>query len=948
MTHLLEKKDPWGHGMGLWVLVLMACTVPPAIWGLSGVEMKNDIRSWLPADDPNAVALNWYQEQFPHHESVLITWKDSTLNDPRAKWLADRLAGVPDAEGELRGGHEYFDRVITPQELLQRIEEDGVEHDEALARLRGVFVGTGPLQLRLTEFGQQRRTSVLRQLKKDVRDQLGLELETLDPLVTWESDRSIEEYPTLPPIVDDIEETWFPDAAEHHARVQWSGMHADNEQSQQVIDIATALTAGSGDDEQTLIESAYFAPGSPITLAVVLTEAGEAEKKTAVAEIRRIASELGIPADELHLGGRVVAASALSKAVRQAGWDRDYPIWNLPQRSLALFSGVIGILLAFLMLRSIVLAMLVLFAAYYSVMLTVATVPPTGGSMNMVLVVMPTLLLVLTISGAIHVANYWRFAARYDLPTAPATAAKMAKGPCFLASLTTALGLLSLTTSPLQPVSDFGMYAAAGCGISLLAILYGLPALLQYVPERTARPHAHFPEFWPQVGNFITRRPVVVAGLCLVLFGLCSAGLSRFDTETRVIRYFPDESQIVGDYHFIEENIGGIIPIDVVVRFAEDDRASVGEGLLFAERQEMIRRIQKRIVAEHPDISGALSLTTFRPEVDADELERVSSNAFLRKVELTKDDQVLENESARHFIKLATESADLNAPGDNGLCAEDDELWRITAQVNIMTDVDFEKLTAGIDNIVREETKMVPGANHVVTGMVPLFLRTQQAVLSSLIKSFVLAFVVIGIVISCVLRSIRAGMLTMLPNVLPISTVFGAISWFGLRVDIGTMITASVALGVAVDGTLHLLTWFRAGLRRGRTRRVALAEALGHCGPALCQTSIAVGLGLLVLWPAELSLISRFGWMMSAMIAAALVADLILLPALLASGLGSMLMEKEHDRVEAEARSAPFSVSEPAPETSGESPEPGTPERVQPPKPHVLESDRNRSAEPKS
>lgn len=940
MTHLLEKKDPWGHGMGLWVLVLMACAIPPAIWMLSDIEMKNDIRTWLPADDSNAVALNWYHDQFPHHESVLITWTDSTLGDPRAKWLADRLAGVPDEDGTLRGGVEYFERVITPQELLQHIEDDGVEHEDALKRLQGVFVGTGPLRLKLTELGQKRRTSTLRQLQDAVREQLGIELELLEPIATWEPERDISEYPRLKPIVDEFDEPWFPEPEEHHVRVHWDGLHVGSDEANRIIEIANGLIIETDGDDEQLVESAYFAPGSPIMLAAVLTEAGEAEKKLAVAEVRRVAEELGIPAEDLHLGGRVVAANALNRSVKKVGWNRDYPVWNLPQRSLALLSGVVGIALAFLMLRSVMLSMLVLGAAYYSVMLTVALVPPTGGSMNMVLVVMPTLLLVLTISGAIHVANYWRFAAKFNLQTAPTQAAKMAMAPCFLASLTTALGLLSLTTSPLQPVADFGLYAAVGCAVGLVAVLFGLPALLQYMPERTAQPHTRLPGFWPDVSKRITRRPVFVTGMCLGLFGVCSLGLMNFDTETRVIRYFPDDSQIVGDYNFIEENLGGIIPIDVVIRFAEEDRASIEEGLLFAQRQEIVRRIQNRIVGEHPDISGSLSLATFQPTADPEEINRIASNPFLRKVELAKDDQVLENESAHHFVTLATESVDLQTPGDHGLCEKNDELWRITAQVNIMTDVDFDKLTAGIDNIVREETKMVAGANHVVTGMVPLFLRTQQAVLTSLIESFLLAFLVIGIVISIVLRSLRAGLLTMLPNVLPISTVFGAISWFGLKVDIGTMITASVALGIAVDGTLHLLTWFRVGLRRGRTRRVALSEALGHCGPALCQTSIAVGIGLLVLCPAELSIVSRFGWMMSSMIGAALVADLILLPALLAGPLGTMIMHTEHARMEANTDTPPFAddanndvTSSPSAETKTEA------SRSQPPKPHVLDTE---------
>jgi len=150
------------------------------------------------------------------------------------------------------------------------------------------------------------------------------------------------------------------------------------------------------------------------------------------------------------------------------------------------------------------------------------------------------------------------------------------------------------------------------------------------------------------------------------------------------------------------------------------------------------------------------------------------------------------------------------------------------------------------------------------------------------------------------LRSTLAASLSMLTCLLPIGFVFGLISLCGERVDVGAMITAVVALGIAVNGMLHLLSWFRDGLRRGRSRRRAMIEALAHCGPALWQSSLAIGVGLLMLAPAELRLISRFGWLMSAQIGATLLADLILLPALLAGPLGAVLQTPlaRHDDTE--------------------------------------------------
>lgn len=905
----------------------MALLLPPAIWSLTKVDLDNDMRRWVPEDDPSALTLKWYHEYFPESETALVSWEGSSLNDPRAAWLQGRLQGMPDEEGVYRNGHRLIERVVTPQDLLRRIEDSGVPHDDALARLQGLLIGQGALKLEFSPYGEARRDSVIRRLQLEASEQLGIDLDVYEPVNDWVIGDQADELQLPETLVEPDEiPAPFPAMRTHHAQVRWDGMLPGSKVAQQVIELAKSLQL-KPEVETTVVNDAFFVAGSPVTVAVVLNEAGAEDKKLAIAAIREIAAEVGIPAESLHLGGRPVAATALNQSVKRAGWNRDFPISSFHKRSIILFSGLVSIVLAFILLRSVILASLVIGVSYYTVILTTSLVPMFGGSMNMVIAVMPTLLLVLTISGAIHVANYWRFAARSGEADAPGTAVRLARRPCFLASLTTAFGLLSLMTSPLSPVADFGLYSAIGCFIGLGVILYGLPALLQYVPEKTAKPAMTLPDVWPTVGRQISKRAVLTATACLLLFGVCSAGLYHFRTETKVIRFFPEGTRIVQDYRWLEENTSGIVPVDVVIRFSETDRfpaqdAAGNTGLFLVERQEIVRKIQNRIVAEHPDVSGAVSLATFRPEKTPEELIELQERRASMKEEATglagiqrgiwtknetvairtfKDPESEVYDQVRNFIVDAETDADLYEPGDTALAREGDELWRISAQVAIMTDADYGELMAAIDQTVREETSRVAGANHVVTGMVPLFLQTQKAVLTSLIQSFLIAFVVIGTVICILLRSVRAGLLTMLPNVLPISTVFGAISWFDIRVDIGTMITASVALGIAVDGTLHLLTWFRQGIANGRTRRVAISEALGHCGPALCQTSFAVGIGLFVLFPAELLLISRFGWLMSAMIVTALFADLVFLPALLAGRLGTWIMIADVERQMAEA-----------------------------------------------
>jgi predicted RND superfamily exporter protein len=176
----------------------------------------------------------------------------------------------------------------------------------------------------------------------------------------------------------------------------------------------------------------------------------------------------------------------------------------------------------------------------------------------------------------------------------------------------------------------------------------------------------------------------------------------------------------------------------------------------------------------------------------------------------------------------------------------------------------------------------------VYTGMIPLVYKTQHQLLISLRESIGWATVLIAMVMMVVLRSPLAGLISMIPNIFPIIIVFGALGWLGIKVDIGIMMTASVALGVAVDDTIHYLTWFRRGIAEGLSRVEATMLAYDRCATAMAQTTLIGGLGLAVFATSTFTPTQQFGYLMITMLATALVGDLLLLPALLASPLGCL------------------------------------------------------------
>tara|TARA_R110002111_G_scaffold256979_3_gene324707 strand:+ start:32367 stop:35240 length:2874 start_codon:yes stop_codon:yes gene_type:complete len=927
MASFFQKRDPWGHRLSLWVVVFMIFVTPVLVGVLREIRQENNVENWLPPDDPQSKVLAWHRHSFNIEDRVLLSWEGSSLTDLRAERLKTLLLGKPDEQGIRRGGSPYIQDVVTPQDAIQKMVEYRVAPDEAQERLKGVLLGTGMMKIRLTAAGKNRQEQTIQELIDKAQSELGIELTVKPAFKDWveivdeSQEAELVDVPAANREEDQVDYKALVAAMPaHDFQVTWPRMQPEAAITNQLKELAFSLTrpqilpessdADSTEADSTvstqpaLVEDCFFAVGTPIAIAITLSDTGDADHAATIAAIKTAATTAGIPEANLHMGGSPVAAAALNHMVKKSSWNTAHPAWQFHKRSVTLFSGLIGIFLAFFMLRSLRLSCLVLLVSYYTTFVAVSIVPLTGGTMNMVLVVMPTLLTVLTLSGAIHVANYWKHAAHVDMKTAVTKAVEMARAPCIMASLTTAIGLASLMTSPLSPVRDFGLYSSIGCLISLLMVLVGLPSLLQLWPAKPPKASEIDTKNWQRFGRVLSRHQMLVSMSCLVIFVVSCYGFKWFQTETKVIRYFPDDSRVIQDYVFLEENLSGITPVDTVICFDENAQ----NNLNFVERVELVRKIQHKI-AEHAEISGSISLADFRP-VSEPLAEGASTFQKLKHAKRVNETErrvkeSLKSSSSKSFLYIADKPIELEQETVNGPRAvavkKGDELWRITAQVSILSDLKYGDLTRDLNQVTQSVLRDHAGTTHLVTGTVPLFLRTQQAVLESLIKSFGLAFAVIAVVMMILLRSPTAGLITMLPNLMPIGVVFGLLSWMRISVDIGTMITASVALGIAVDGTLHLLTWFKIGIEEGKNKSEAVAAALGHCGPAMWQTSAAVGISLAMLYPAELLLVSRFGVLMCALVIAALLADIIFLPALLAGPLGSLIVASLKKEKEAAA-----------------------------------------------
>jgi len=164
------------------------------------------------------------------------------------------------------------------------------------------------------------------------------------------------------------------------------------------------------------------------------------------------------------------------------------------------------------------------------------------------------------------------------------------------------------------------------------------------------------------------------------------------------------------------------------------------------------------------------------------------------------------------------------------------------------------------------------------TGEFILFDSIDRQFFQELLATYATAFCVIAIVVLLVLRTARAWFTAILPNLFPAAVVLGAAGHLGYAFDVASLMTASVALGIAVDDTLHFLLWRKEVGADGQPH--SIESTLRYCGLAMLQTSVILGVSLFLYAFCGFLPTVRFGILLSAMMFAALVGDLVLLPAI--------------------------------------------------------------------
>lgn len=616
-------------------------------------------------------------------------------------------------------------------------------------------------------------------------------------------------------------------------------------------------------------------------MIALISNPAEADRQAAVAHVLASADRVpGLSSDSVHIAGSTMEGVAIDRASQS----------RLLTLNLASFG--ISLLIMVLCLWAFRAAIVVLMIALFNEQLSMALIYYCGTQMNSILLLTANLTFVLTISICIHLFNYYRDALKGASPEeAPLRACRAALQPTTLATITTVLGLISLTASQIKPISQFGAYSAVsvilamGIAIVYMALHFSIwPLRLSTSATGAAESVETTSRVLERWVGFVrlARWPVILTTLAVLATGYF--GVRKLRTSVGLKELLSPGAPVVQDYVWLEQNIGPLNPVEIVLAMSPPDREASQRGKAKATVAQFrtvsaLHKVLAKTYRNYAVISSA-SFAPDPPPVGGGGIRQITARAAFRQ-------------------KLLQSHEDLTSLGYL-LATPEHDYWRITLRCPAMADVDYGELLgdvqATIDATLETGTRTRP-ADVIVCGGVPLVYQAQQQLLEDLVQSFVLAFALVALTLMLLFGSIQCGLLCMVPNLLPSALIFGVMGWRGTPVEIGAILTASAALGIAVDDSLHYITWFRRKVGEGGTIKDAVAFAYRRCAAAMVQTTLICSFGLVVFAFSPFAPIARFGWCMFALLMVALVGDLVVLPAILLSPLGRFFRPSDASRL---------------------------------------------------
>ncbi len=550
-------------------------------------------------------------------------------------------------------------------------------------------------------------------------------------------------------------------------------------------------------------------------------------------------------------------------------------------RQFTLTMVAIIFIFLFLLFRRVSGVIAPLVVVILSLTATIAMMAATGVPLKLTTQILPSFILAVGIGDSIHILSI--FFRRYDHNGDKSEAIKFALGHSGLAvmmtSLTTAAGLFSFSTAELGAVAELGVFGGIGVLFAMLYSLIVLPLLLAILPVRQRAvslkngesdeegntTNSRMDHLLDSAVAVATNHSAKVVLISALLFVVAIAGITQLEFKHDVLKWFPESQPIRQATEHIDRDMGGTISVEVLVDSGEQ------EGLYDPELMASLAELQDGL-----DTLG-------EGESQLRSGKRISVVDILRET----NQALNENQSSYYAV-----------PTERGLLAQELLLFENSGSDDLEKMVDSELRTARLTLrlpwrdagaytvLVNDIEQRVDNAfggqvESSVTGLMMIFARTLDAMMTSMVKSYSIAVVVITLMMILLVGHFRLGLISMIPNLLPIIIVLGIMGLTGLPLDAFTMLIGSIALGLAVDDTVHFMHNFQRYYRKSGDTVEAITHTLHTSGRAMVVTTIVLSLGFFIFMRSEMSNLFNFGGLTGLAIILALAADMLLAPALM-------------------------------------------------------------------
>ncbi len=520
----------------------------------------------------------------------------------------------------------------------------------------------------------------------------------------------------------------------------------------------------------------------------------------------------------------------------------------------------------FYLFRSVWGMLIPILIVVFSIFVTMGITGFVGYELSMISFMSVQVLLAIGIADSIHLLSvfYRELHHGKTRKESMVISLKMNLLPCLLTSVTTSVGFISLLTSVSPPIRVLGVMVAIGSLFAFVITITLLPALISVLPfSRKTTHHKERSLKWTRgLGHFVIgyRKPILISLTAMTLiFGYF---ISEIKTDNNPMDYISKGNTYRNAMEFIDEKIKGINLMEISIDTKKPDGIKDPEFLKKLSRfQDYLMKEPTFKVTHTNSISDIIKTLNKQLNQNDPDYYKIPND---RKV-------LAEN------LFMYTQSVPFGRDLNNQINVDQSAIRLTIRRANTGTSESYEVIQvmkAYLNKNMKDYEVHITGRNTVFTYTDPLILK-------NMLMGLAIAILAITLILIFTFRSVKIGLLSLIPNVTPLLLMFGLIGLTGTTLDIGMSMVAMIALGIVVDDTIHFMSKYLRAERMGKSIVESIYQVFHDVGSAIIFTSVvlSVGFGIFVFSDFQYSV--RFGVAIAFTMIVALVFDLLFLPALL-------------------------------------------------------------------